>query len=199
MSIGLLVLIGFGVGAIISSGTNILTQSIDKGWENINWWQVALEGLIGGINGALAMSTLNALALCGIGAGLGFIGGLGGALLNEEKLNSLETWSNILNSTVIGAISGLGAGARNAISLNKAKKTTEFLKAASSYEKVLNKIAAGGYKNLAGAAGARFLTGRALNNAWNKMVLSQISRSLVKSLLKSGAITLSFNLAIVYS
>lgn len=55
---------------------------------------------------------------------------------------------------------------------------------------MLTKIAAGGYKNLAGAAGARHLTGMALTKAWNSMVYGHITSSLTKSLIKSGAVTL---------
>ena len=64
------------------------------------------------------------------------------------------------------------------------------MKAAASYDKVLTKIAAGGYKNLAGAAGARHLTSMALTKAWDQMVYRHITSSLTKALIKSGLVTL---------
>ena len=197
LSLTALILIGFFVGAAIGSGASIISQGIDDGWDNINWWQVGLDGLIGGLGGALAMSGLNALALGGIGAALGFIGSVGGHLLNGSDFGRWETWLDIGISTAIGFVSGLvgGRGATNARYLNGAPKSAEFLKAAASYDKVLTKIATGGYKNLAGAAGAKFLTGRALTIAWNKMIVSQAGRALTFSLIKTGVATFGLNIA----
>lgn len=71
------------------------------------------------------------------------------------------------------------------------KKPTEaFLKAATRYDKVLTKIAAGGYKNLAGAAGARHLTAAALTKAWNSMVYHHITSFLTFALVKSEIVTI---------
>ena len=197
LSLTALILIGFFVGAAIGSGASIISQGIDDGWDNINWWQVGLDGLIGGLGGALAMSGLNALELGGIGAALGFIGSVGGHLLNGSDFGRWETWLDIGISTAIGFVSGLvgGRGATNARYLNGAPKSAEFLKAAASYDKVLTKIATGGYKNLAGAAGAKFLTGRALTIAWNKMIVSQAGRALTFSLIKTGVATFGLNIA----
>ena len=160
LSLTALILIGFGVSATISVGASIISQGIDKGWGNINWWQVGLDGLIGGISGALSMTGLNVFALAGINAGLSFIGSVGGNLLNGADFGDKNTWIDIGISTGIGFVVGLagGRGATNAGYLNGAKRSAEFLKAAASYDRVLTKIAAGGYKNLAGAAGAKFLT-----------------------------------------
>ena len=203
LSLMALILIGFGVSAAISAGASIISQGIDKGWSNINWWQVGLDGLIGGISGAFAMSGLGAIALGGIGAGLGFVGGLGGALLNGDDLGAWQTWVSIGFTTLIGGVAGLigGAGARNATALNKAafKKPSEaFLKACASYDKVLTKIATGAYKNLAGAAGAKHLTRMALVKAWDAMVYGHITSALTMALIKSGAITLGGTIGIAF-
>ena len=197
LSLTALILIGFGVGVVVGAGASIISQGIDKGWNNINWWQVGLDGLIGGVSGALAMSGLSALALGGIGAGLGFIGSVGGHLLNGSDFGRWETWLDIGISTAIGFVSGLvgGRGATNARYLNGASKSAEFLKAAASYDKVLTKIAAGGYKNLAGAAGAKFLTRKALIIAWNKMIVSQAGMALTVSLIKTGVAIFGLNIA----
>lgn len=195
LSLTALILIGFGVGATVGVGASIVSQGISKGWDNINWWQVGLDGLLGGVGGALAMSGLGTLALGGIGAGLGFVGGVGSALLNGQDMGAWQTWAGIGVATLVGGVAGLigGAGARNAAELNKLalrKPTEAFLKAGASYSKVLTKIAAGGYKNLAGAAGARHLTGMALTKAWNSMVYGHITFSLTNALIRSGLITL---------
>ena len=203
LSLTALILIGFGVSAAISAGASIISQGIDLGWNNINWWQVGLDGLIGGISGAFAMSGLGAIALGGIGAGLGFVGGLGGALLNGDDLGAWQTWVSIGFTTLIGGVAGLigGAGARNATALNKAafnKPSEAFLKACASYDKVLTKIATGAYKNLAGAAGAKHLTRMALVKAWDTMVYGHITSALTKALIKSGAITLGGTIGIAF-
>src|SRR5699024_8894619 len=44
------------VGSVIGAGTSIINQGINNGWENINWWQVGWNALMGGISGALAVS-----------------------------------------------------------------------------------------------------------------------------------------------
>ena len=196
LSLTTLILIGFGVGATISVGASIISQGIDKGWSNINWWQVGLDGLIGGISGALSMTGLGMWSLAGINAGLSFIGSVGGNLLNGADFGDKKTWIDISISTGIGFFVGLfgGRGATNASYLNGAAKTAEFIKAATSYDKVLTKIATGAYKNLAGAAGAKFLTRKALTIAWNKMIVSQAGKSLMISLLKVGIATYAFNI-----
>ena len=197
LSLTALILIGFGVSAAISAGASIISQGIDKGWDNINWWQVGLDGLIGGISGALSMTGLNVFALAGINAGLSFIGSVGGNLLNGADFGDKNTWIDIGISTGIGFVVGLtgGRGATNAGYLNGAKRSAEFLKAAASYDRVLTKIAAGGYKNLAGAAGAKFLTRKALIVAWNKMIVSQAGKSLMFSLIRAGAASYVLNIA----
>ena len=117
-------------------------------------------------------------------------------VLNGADFGDKKTWIDISISTGIGFFVGLfgGRGATNASYLNGAAKTAEFIKAATSYDKVLTKIATGAYKNLAGAAGAKFLTRKALTIAWNKMIVSQAGKSLMISLLKVGIATYAFNI-----
>ncbi len=134
------------------------------------------------------MTPLNMWAIAGISAGLGAVGSIGGHLFNGSDFGSWETWVDVGVSAAIGFAGGLigGHGATHFKTLNAAPKSAAFLKAATSYDKVLTKVAAGGYKNLAGAAGARFLTGRALTTAWNQMVVSQAGKALTMSLTKTG-------------
>lgn len=82
-TISALILIGLGVGATVGAGASIVSQGISNGWENINWWQVGLDGLVGG---------------------------LGGALLNGDDLGSWQTWASIGVATLVGGIAGLAGG-----------------------------------------------------------------------------------------
>lgn len=139
------------------------------------------------------MSPLGWGSLIAANAGIGFIGGLGGHLINGSNFSDPRVWIDVAISTGIGALIGVvgGPGATSAATQNAAKHTAGFIKAASSYDKVLTKIAAGGYKNLAGAAGARFLTGRALTASWNQMTTRTAGIALTKSLSYGGIAALS--------
>ena len=46
------------VGAAVGATTSIVNQWITNGWNNINWWQVGWDSLIGGISGALSVTGL---------------------------------------------------------------------------------------------------------------------------------------------
>lgn len=190
-----LVLIGFGVGLFIGAGASAIGQAASNNWNfnDINWIQVGLDGVLGGISGALSMSPLGWGALIAANAGIGFAGAVGGHLLNGSDFNSPRVWIDIAISTGIGALVGVvgGPGATSAATQNAAKHTAAFMKAAASYDKVLTKIAAGGYKNLAGAAGARFLTGRALTAAWSQMATRTAGVALAKSLAFGGVASLA--------
>jgi len=110
--------------------------------------------------------------------------------INSKDFGSLDTWRDIGISTAIGGIAGAvgGRGATHFKTLNKyalKNPTSAFVKASASYNKVLTKIAVGGYKNLAGAAGAKHLTRTALTKAWNQMVIGHAGRALTISLTKT--------------
>ncbi len=188
LAISTMLLISIGVGFLIGAGSSAVCQGIEKGFDDINWLQVGLDGVIGGIGGALAMSGLGVWSLTGIGAGLGFVGSVGGHLISGSDFSALNTWIDVGVSTLIGGVAGFvgGNGARFAKDLNNAKHTKQFIKAAASYDKVLSKISSGAYKNLAGSAGARSITSKALSVAWNNMVEINVSKSLAKALTKSG-------------
>ena len=88
-------------------------------------------------------------------------------------------------STGIGLLFGFvgGAGATNAKGLDVAvRNSSQFIKAATSYDRVLTKIANGAYKNLAGAAGARAITVRMLQNAWQNSVSKTAWTSFLKNI-----------------
>lgn len=162
------------VGAIISAGVEIVSQGISNGWDNINWGQVGWSALMGGIGGALTISGLGVLGMTIAGAGLGLVSSVGSNVIGGSDFTNWRTWVNIGISTGLGALFGFigGKGATNYSVLDKGvKSSSEFAKAALSYDKVLKKIASGSYKNLAGAAGARSITSRALQNAWQTAVI----------------------------
>ena len=194
-AISTLIIIGFFVGAGIGTGASIIGQAAENDWSfnSINWVQVGLDGFLGGVSGALSMSPLSWGLLIAANAGIGFIAGLGGHLINGSNFSDPRVWIDVAISTGIGALIGVvgGPGATSAATQNAAKHTAGFIKAASSYDKVLTKIAAGGYKNLAGAVGARFLTGRALTASWNQMTTRTAGIALTKSLSYGGIAALS--------
>ena len=192
MPLVFLILIGFAVNAMVSAATSVITQGVEKGWENINIAQALFDGCIGGISGALAMSGLGVISLSAIGAGLGFVGGVGDALLSGADMTSLDTWIGVGMSALIGGISGLagGPGARNAKALNQLAKnnpTKAFIQASRSYNKVLTRVAQGGYSSLGRANAARVLSGRNLAKAWNDMVNEHITSSLKNALINSNS------------
>ena len=155
--------------AVISAGADIITQGITKGWDNINWGQVAWSAFTGALSGALMASGVGALGMALIGVAIGFIDSVGYQLIGGASLSEIN-WLSVGFSTFIGALPGIIGvkGATNAKVLDAGlKNSATFLKAAASYDKVLTKIATGQYKNLAGAAGARAITIRNLQNAWN--------------------------------
>ena len=161
------------VGAVISAGTSIVSQGINNGWENINWWQVGWDALIGGISGALSVTGLGVVGMTIAGGVIGLVSSVGSNLIAGNDFTDWRTWLDIGISTGLGAFFGFigGAGATNAKHLDMAvKSSSQFMKAASSYDKVLSKIASGAYKTLAGAAGARLLTKTALKNVWQSIV-----------------------------
>ena len=129
---------------------------------------------MGGIGGALTVSGLGVLGMTIAGAGLGLVSSVGSNIIGGSDFSDWHTWANIGLSTGLGALFGFigGKGATNYDVLDKGvKASSEFAKAALSYDKVLTKIASGSYKNLAGAAGARSITSRALQAAWQTAVI----------------------------
>ena len=99
-------IVGAIAGAIIGTTISIVSQGIDKGWDKINGWQVLLDGTIGAVGGLVAASGIGAFGCALISGGLGFIGSVGGDLIENngdwEKVN----WQK---ATLMGALNfGLG-------------------------------------------------------------------------------------------
>ncbi len=97
------ILIGAGVGGLIGESASIVSQGLEKGWENINWDQVAWDGVIGMASGAIIASPLSAFGTgVAIGA-LSFTHNVVGNVINNENIN----WGQ---AVTIGLVSGIFAG-----------------------------------------------------------------------------------------
>ena len=194
LSIGLLMAIGFFVGAAVGAGSSAIGQYFANGcsWENFSWGQFALDTVLGGVSGLLSMSPLGVGAMVAANAGIGFIGSVGGHLINESNFGELSTWIDIGLSTAVGALVGLvgGKGALNSGYLKGAPKTTGFIRAASLYDDVLTKATTGFYKTSGIASNALRLSHNNLMKQWNKMIITQASSALKKSLIRSSIVSI---------
>ena len=194
-----LFLVAVVAGAVIGAGTEIIAQGIEKGWDNINWSQVGWSGLIGGLGGALMVSGVGSVGMTILGGGIGFISSVGEQIINGKNLRTIN-WLNVGFSTFIGMIPGLfgSKGVTNYKVLDSAlSKSQSFINAASSYDKVLTKIANNAYRSLSGAAGARTLTRITLQNVWESVIKSKSWMGLgIKVLGKvgTGILKILFNL-----
>lgn len=190
VTIGTLLLIAFGVGSLIGAISSVVGQYIsnDYSFEEFSWWQFALDTVLGGASGMLSMSPLGPIKMVLLNAGIGFVGGLGGHLINGSDFSDRETWVDILLSKGLGAVVGCigGEGALNPTSLNMSAPTAGFVRAAGLYDDVLTKATTGGYRTLGIAANAIRLSGYNLANQWNKMIVYQAGNALKKSLFYSG-------------
>lgn len=139
------------------------------------------------------MSTLGVFGMIASSDGLGFVGAIGGHLINGSDFSKISTWGDILLSTIVGGLVGAigGEGALNANYLNHAKKTAGFIRAAGLYDNVLTKVVTGGYRTTGIAYNALRLSSNNLVKRWNKMIVSQAGKALTKSL-SFGGITLLF-------
>ena len=186
LTIGALLLIGFVSGAVIGAASSVAGQYIANGfsWDNFSVGQLVLDTVLGGVSGLLSMSTLGLGAMVAANAGIGFVGAVGGHLINGSDFSKLSTWLDIGLSTGLGALVGRigGAGALNAGYLNGAKQTAGFIRAAGLYDDVLTKAANGFYRTSGIAANALRLSHYNLVAQWNKMIVKQAGNALAKAL-----------------
>ncbi len=190
ISIGLLMAIGAIVGAVIGASASVAGQYIANGcsWENFSWGQLALDTVLGGVSGLLSMSPLGWGAMVAANAGLGFVGAVGGHLINGSDFSKGSTWLDIVLSTGLGALVGLigGPGALNAGYLNGAKQTAGFIRVAGMYDDVLTKAVTGYYRTPGIASNALRLSSQNLVKQWNKMVVGQAGKALTKAFAYGG-------------
>lgn len=108
-----LLITGFIVGALVGSTASIISQGLTKGWDNVNFWQVLLDGAIGGISGLLAFTGIGALGSAVISGSLGFIGSVGGDLISSNGNWNKVNWTKAIIMTAVNFGLGFGAGAYN--------------------------------------------------------------------------------------
>ena len=190
LTIGALLLIGFVSGAAIGAASSVAGQYIANGfsWDNFSVGQLVLDTLLGGVSGLLSMSKLGRGAMVAANAGIGFVGAVGGHLINGSDFSKVSTRLDIVLSTLLGALVGLigGQGALNADYLNGATQTAGFIRAAGLYDDVLTKAVTGYYRTPGIASNALRLSSQNLVKQWNKMVVGQAGKALTKALAYGG-------------
>ena len=96
------IIIGAIIGATVSFGASVLSQSL-MGDKEINWGQVVLDTVIGGISGALGASGINRVISIVAGGVLGAAGSVAGDLITSNG-----DWSKVdIGKAVF--MGGLGA------------------------------------------------------------------------------------------
>lgn len=118
ISVGLLIA-GFVIGALVGTASSIVTQGLTEGWDNINGWQVLLDGTIGGISGLLAFSGIGAFGSALISGGLGFVGSVGGDLIRNNGDWSQVNWGKAAVMTGMNFLLGWGPGVQNSQAIGK--------------------------------------------------------------------------------
>ena len=134
----LAVVIGAAIGATVSAATNIVSQGIQNGWENINWGEVALSAVIGGIGGAFGATGIGLGGQVLINAGLSAVQSIGTDIINGNPIN----WNNAFDSALLGAISGFlgGGGAQTSKSMTSTLFKTMPFKSSSVVKNTISKF-----------------------------------------------------------
>lgn len=114
-------LIGTLVGGIIGTGVSVISQGITNGWDNINGWQVLLDGTIGAASGLLSATGIGTVGAALISGGLCFVGSVGGDLISSNGDWSSINWANavIMGIVNVGLGAWAGAGSQNSAALGK--------------------------------------------------------------------------------
>ena len=191
LTVSALIWIGFGVGALIGGASSIVGQGIQNGFDNINWWQVGLDSLVGGISGALSMSSLGLVPLALANGSLSFLGSVGGHLINGSDFSSSDTWTDIAITTILStAISFIsGGGALNKKSMSSVARTTKYEKALQGFDTAMYKSYNNIYKNTRIAEEAIKSTTKCLEIAWNEMMMDAITRNFISGMKTTAMLT----------
>ena len=128
-------------GLVIGASSSVVAQLEEHNgdWRQINWGEVAFDGVFGVINGGLAASGINIWLSAGLGAALGFGSSVGkDYLFNDKNID----WNAAMKSLVVGALAGLiaGAGANN---VKEGMHVTKFVNSKT----ILNRTIANGTKS----------------------------------------------------
>ncbi len=122
-------IIGAIIGFIVGGATSAISQGLTNGWDNINGWQVLLDGTIGGISGALGASGINQIVSMIVGGVLGAAGSVGGDLIASGG-----NWSqvNVGKAVLMGAI-GVGLGRWTGAGTQNSKAMASTINAGKSW------------------------------------------------------------------
>jgi len=163
ITLGVAILIGFIVGAVVGAASSTISQVIEYGWSDINGWQVLLDGIIGGISGALSMTGFGIVGQM-IG---GVVLGLASYVVDGVIRGKDPTFLGIISSMALGGLFGAMGGdglfhnakgrmvkgtASKLVSatMRSALTTGGISIAFTSINRVMNLITDGGWSNLTG-------------------------------------------------
>ena len=158
ISVGLLIA-GFVIGALVGTASSIVTQGLTEGFDNINGWQVLLDGTIGGVSGLLAFSGIGAFGSALISGGLGFVGTVGGDLIRNNGDWSQVNWGKAAVMTGMNFLLGWGPGVQNSKAIGKSLSST--LSSNTGF-KAISKALANPKASVRGIQGAFNLYGKSL-------------------------------------
>ena len=110
-------LVGLGISFVVGAGISIVSQGVQKGWDNINYLQAGVDGLFAVASTAIAYTGIGIVASMTLGAGIGFAQyGLSAAAFGGEF-----NLQGALFATGLGGIAGAlcGVGAKNVSNISK--------------------------------------------------------------------------------
>ena len=164
------VLVGAGVGALVSGGVSAGCQLVSTG--EINVGQLLTDIAVGGVSGAFCGSALGKLGMSISATSTGFLGSVAGDLVNTGSFDSIN-WGAAAFSGFLGLVTA-GIGAQNG-KLGGVQKFTSRLN--TCYSKG---ITGGYYKNtLKYLAREKAMLITAANNAIYKSIPDSIGTSIL--------------------
>lgn len=180
-------IIGAIVGAVIGAGVSVVTQGIFNGFNNINGWQVLVDGAIGAISGLVAASGLGAFASGLISGGLGFLGSVASDIISlNGKIEDIN-WGKAAILGIANFFVGVffsGAGSQNSKEIgNSLLKNKEINKTFRILYNATNKYLAGNLTNR-GYAGVFNIYGKQFLESASKAIPNIIFRLTTKNLAK---------------
>ena len=194
-------IIGAIVGAAIGAGVSVVTQGIFNGFNNINGWQVLVDGAIGAISGLVAASGLGAFASGLISGGLGFLGSVASDIISSNGKIEDINWGKAAILGITNFFVGVffsGAGSQNSKEIgNSLLKNKEVNKTFRILYNATNKYLAGNLTNR-GYAGVFNIYGKQFLELASKAIPNIIFRLTAKNLAKLAASTFVSSLALSF-
>ena len=192
-------LIGTLIGGIIGAGFSVISQGITNGWDNINGWQVLLDGTISAISGLLSATGIGVIGSVLISGGLGFVGSVGGDLISSNGDWSSVNW---VKAAIMGGVNLLlgiwsGAGSQNSTELGKMLfKNGDVEKTFGILYNATNNYLSGNLSKR-GFSGVFNLYGKQFINAVSKALPGNVARLTAVNLGKLGITSIVSNVGSV--